>query len=167
MKKSLLTGAVLLLCIFSTVSAWGGAVVFRGGEVLAAESSSRQPAVANLPKGEKGIVWSYVLVTVRVTQGRGLSIEDFSLGVLGGNYPCIAIRENDGRFDAAQWQCQSVSAGKKYGMLFRIPAQDYKEAVFSLVCNAPGKWTHTRIPVRNIGNAAFTAAGRVPAKGSL
>lgn len=140
-------------------------IIFRGGEVLAAEVSSTAPRVANLAAEEGAGQRVYALVTVRVPQGRTISVEDFSLNALGGLYRCIAIRENDGPFNAANWHFASVSPAKKYGMLFALPIsadQNYNNVKFDLVCNAPGKWNRTAVPFTDRRNQAFSPASSIP-----
>lgn len=161
MSKVLLLLAVCLTGL--AVSA--ETIIFRGGEVLAAEVSSMAPRVANLAAEEVAGQRVYALVTVRVPQGRTISVEDFSLNALGGLYRCIAIRENDSAFNAANWHFASVSPAKKYGMLFalQIPAgQNYNNVKFDLVCNAPGKWNRTAVPFTDRRNQAFSPASSIP-----
>ena len=125
-------------------------------------------ALANLPAEDAAGQRIYALVTVRLTQGRTLSVEDFSLNALGGLYRCIAIRENDGAFNAANWHFASVSPAKKYGMLFalQIPAgQNYNNVKFDLVCNAPGKWNRTAIPFTDRRSQAFSPASAISNNG--
>lgn len=143
-------------------------IVFRSGEVLAAELSSAPVRVANLPAEETAGPRVYALVTVKIQQGRTLSVEDFSLNALGGLYRCIAIRENNGPFDAKKWHYVSVSPQKKYGMLFalQIPAgQNYNDVKFDLVCNAPGQWRRTTLVFTDRQKQAFTAASGIPNTG--
>lgn len=160
---------VLLLAVCLTgLAAYAETIVFRGGEVLSAEVSSAAPRVANLPAEDAAGQRIYALVTVRLTQGRTLSVEDFSLNALGGLYRCIAIRENDGAFNAANWHFASVSPAKKYGMLFalQIPAgQNYNNVKFDLVCNAPGKWNRTAIPFTDRRSQAFSPASAISNNG--
>ena len=145
-------------------------VLFRGGDVLAAELSRQNPKVANPPAAEISQATVYALVTVRLQAGRTISTEDYSLSALGGTYRCIAIREDNGPFDAERWHWYSASPQKKYGMLFamQIPAkQNYRDARFALVCNAPGKWTRTELIFTDRGSGAFTSAGSIPQNGKF
>ena len=156
--------------VLAALSLHAETVVFRGGEVLAAELSSRKPSVANLPAAETAQTTAYALVTVRLQPGRTISIEDYSLSALGGMYRCVAVREENGPFDAAKWHWDTASPKKKYGMLFalQIPAgQNYRGARFGLVCNAPGKWPRTELVFTDRGSNAFTAAGSIPANGAF
>ena len=114
--KFVLPVAVLL----TALSLNAETVLFRGGEVLAAELSSRKPQVANLPAEETAQATVYALVTVKLQPGRTISTEDYSLSALGGTYRCLAIRENNGAFDAAKWHWAGASPQKKYGMLFAL-----------------------------------------------
>ena len=145
-------------------------VLFRSGEVLAAELSSRKVPVANLPAEETAQATFYALVTVKLQPGRTISTEDYSLSALGGAYRCIAIRENNGAFDAANWHFAAVSPQKKYGLLFalQIPTgQNYRNMKFALVCNAPGKWTRTELVFTDRASGGFTPAGSIPDKGTF
>ena len=164
--KFVLPVAVLL----TALSLNAETVIFRGGEVLAAELSTQKPQVANLPAAETAQATVYALVTVRLQPGRTISTEDYSLSALGGTYRCLAIREDNGRFDAAKWHWDTALPQKKYGMIFalQIPAgQNYRDVRFGLVCNAPGKWTRTDLVFTDRKSDAFTAAGNIPAKGTF
>lgn len=165
-RKIVLPVAVLL-------AAWplhAETVLFRSGEVLAAELSTQKPQVANLSAAENVQAAVYALVTVRLQPGRTISTEDYSLSALGGTYRCIAIRENNGPFNAGRWHWDPASPQKKYGMLFalQIPSgQNYRDVRFALVCNAPGKWTQTELTFADRKNAGFTAAGNIPDGGAF
>ena len=164
--KFVLPVAVLL----TALSLSAETVIFRGGEVLAAELSIRKPQVANLPAEETAPATVYALVTVKLQPGRTISTEDYSLSALGGTYRCLAIRENNGAFDAAKWHWAGASPQKKYGMLFalQLPAgQNFRDVRFGLVCNAPGKWTRTDLVFTDRKSDAFTAAGSIPDKGAF
>ncbi len=143
----------------------GETLVFRGGEILAAELTDRKPVIANY-KDESGQIRSYALITVKLLPGRTISTEDYSLGVLGGKYPCIAVREEDGEFDAAHWMWRAISPKKKYGLLFalEVPQQTIPAA---LVCNAPGKWQKTELELKNLRSGAFSGSSAIPEKGSF
>jgi hypothetical protein len=143
-------------------------IVFRGGEVLAAEVSTAVPRVANLAADEVPEGSVYALVTVRLHQGRTISAEDYSLRALGGLYRCIAVRTENEAFNAANWHISTTSPEKKYGMLFalQIPAgQKYNNARFDLVCNAPGKWNRTAIPFTDRRGQGFSPASSIPNTG--
>ncbi len=160
-------GKVLLLLAvcFMSFAALAETIIFRGGEVLAAEVSTAAPRVANLAADEVAEGSVYALVTVRLQQGRTISVEDYSLNALGGLYRCIAIREENGAFNASNWHIGTTSPKKKYGMLFalQIPAgQNYNNVKFDLVCNAPGKWNRTSIPFTDRRSQSFTAATSIP-----
>ena len=145
-------------------------VIFRSGEVLAAELSGRKPTVANLPQQETAQATVFALVTVRLQPGRSISTEDYSLSALGETYRCIAVRENNGPFNAANWHRTGATPQKKYGMLFalQIPAgQNYRDIRFGLICNAPGKWTRTDLLFSDRGDRPFTAAGEIPDDGAF
>ena len=164
--KFVLPVAVLL----TALSLSAETVIFRGGEVLAAELSTQKPQIANLPAAETAQATVYALVTVRLQPGRTISTEDYSLSALGGTYRCLAVREDNGRFDAAKWHWDTASPQKKYGMIFalQIPAgQNYRDVRFGLVCNAPGKWTRTDLVFTDRGSGAFTSAGSIPARGTF
>ncbi len=161
MAKVLLLLAVCLTG-FMTVAE---TILFRSGEVLAAEVSSAVPRVANLAAEDTAGARVYALVTVRLQQGRTISAEDYSLNALGGVYRCIAIREENGAFNANNWHIANASPKKKYGLLFalQIPAgQNYNNVTFDLVCNAPGKWNRTAIPFTDRRNQGFSAASAIP-----
>ena len=123
------------------------------------------PCDANLAAEDTAGARVYALVTVRLQQGRTISAEDYSLNALGGVYRCIAIREENGAFNANNWHIANASPKKKYGLLFalQIPAgQNYNNVTFDLVCNAPGKWNRTAIPFTDRRNQGFSAASAIP-----
>lgn len=156
--------------VLAALSLHAETVLFRSGEVLAAELSSRKPQVANLPAAETAQTTVYALVTVRLQPGRTISTEDYSLFALGGTYRCIAIREENGPFNAAKWHWDAAAPQKKYGLLFalQIPVgQSYRDVRFGLVCNAPGKWPRTELFFSDRGSDAFTAAGSIPSRGTF
>lgn len=160
--------AVIMCLAMSSV--WAETIVFRGGDVLAAEVSSQTPRVLNLPAEEQGGSRVYALVTVKLHPGRTVSVEDYSLNALGGLYRCIAIREENGAFNAEKWHFNAVSPRKRYGLLFalQIPVgQNYNNVKFDLVCNAPGKWVRTSIPFTDRGSQGFTPATSIPVSGKF
>ena len=163
---------ILLLLAFSlaSVSVLAETIVFRSGEVLAAEVTSRAPRVAHLAEADKAESPMYALVTVKLHPGREISTEDYSLSALGGLYRCVAIREENGAFDAEVWHRSPASPKKKYGLLFilQIPvSQKYDNAKFDLVCNAPGKWNRASLPVVDRHGQDFTLATSIPNTGKF
>ena len=163
-------GKVLLLlavCFIST-AVLAETILFRSGEVLAAEVSTAAPRVTNLAADEVPEGCVYALVTVRLQQGRTISAEDYSLNALGGLYRCIAVRTENEAFNAENWHIASTTPKKKYGMLFalQIPAgQNYNNVKFDLVCNAPGKWNRTAIPFTDRRGQGFSSASSIPNAG--
>lgn len=161
---------MLLAVCLAAVTAAAETIVFRSGEILAAEISSAAPRVAHLSAEENTNPRMYALVTVKLPQGRTISTEDYSLNALGALYRCIAIREDNGAFDAANWHMAAASPKKKYGLLFALSVpvgQNYNNVTFELVSNAPGKWNRTGIPFTDRRNQAFTPASSIPVSGKF
>ena len=145
---------------------------FRGGEVLAAQLSSKKPAIVNedplaFPtEFEKKI---YAAVVVRLMPGRALSVFDYSLEAFGLSYPCIAIRAGGGVYDGKLLEFASTRPEEKYSLLFELDGSRIGVSpleTLKLKANYSDEATaSTPLVLENLGNGDFTAIGAVPDSG--
>ena len=164
----------LILPLFLAAFSAGAAVLpFRSGDILDAELSQNAPAIANLDKFDYDFSFGkqcYALVTVRPTRGRALSTHDYSLVIFGRKYPCVAIREDNGGFDADKWKIDNPAADRKYGMLFildgSVAGNDEREKI-EFQSNAPGKYPALKVPFTNRRGSSFSSSYSIPAAGKL
>ena len=163
------------LFILSVVLPAGAASLpFRSGKILAAELSTIKPRITNeeplafpVPFVQK----IYAAIVVKVDDGRGISIHDYSLTAFGKNYPCIALRAEDGNFDAENWLIKRVDPNMKYTLLFVLDATRVgreKDEILTLHAEfPPAESADLEIPFTNLGSRGFTMPRSVPNDGSL
>ena len=170
MKKMLFV--LPALCV--VLSAGAATLPFRSGKILAAELSTVKPRITNedplafpVEFGQK----IYAAIVVKVDNGRGISIHDYSLTVFGRNYPCIALRVGDGNFDAENWLVKRADPNTKYTLLFVLDAtrvgREKDEALTLHAQFPPEESADLEVPFTNLGSRGFTSPQSVPNGGSM
>ncbi|MBQ4106440.1 MAG: hypothetical protein IJC73_02535 [Lentisphaeria bacterium] len=158
--KTLILLAVSLLTA-CCVSA--GTIRFRGGDVLAAELGRTAPTILN---GDKIAALQntsgkyFARVAVRLTPGRKLSTEDFSLYCFGTKYRCLAVSTNGAEFDASQWLIAPENNAVCYLLFVLDGTLIAAEGVtrIDLKCNAPGAYPDATLPFVNRGSEALSSS---------
>jgi len=149
---------------------------FHSGAVLAAEllpECQYAPTVMNVSKFEPpSRITSdvaYATVTVKLDQGRSLSVYDFILtNKRKDEFKCIGISEGDNRYDAEKWEFSTARAAKLYTMLFKVqlPAFNDKDEYFLRYMLNKNKFEAVIIPFVRI-NRIFTSVSKVPSEGII
>ncbi len=165
--------SLLLLFVFALPLA-AATLPFRGGEILAAELSTRKPKIAGEDPQAYLIDFDrplYATLTVKMTRGRGLSTYDYSVELFGRLYPCIAIQVGDRGFDAANWEIKTVNPKEKYTLLFVINGRQVgqdKEELLTLRANyLEGAAARFRVPFAGRNGNDFTAPRSIPDAGKM
>jgi hypothetical protein len=174
MKTAVYISLFLLVCGFFNESFAKDKtnVAFRSGKVVSAEVANSSGGVENLSKYEPAPKFKkvgYACVTVKLDKGRTLSIYDYFLTDGYEKYRCIAIKKNDGQFDAKLWKVDDAKPEDLYGLLFLVPQPakniDSKYAMkFNLVKE---KRKSPVLDFRNCGKEGFTLPSKIPAEGNL
>ena len=162
--------AVALLVSMSVSAA---TLQFRSGTVLAAELSTTQPQIlssAKIPELTRIERKCYAVLFVRLTQGRSISTEDFSLSCFGKTYRCVAVAANDETFDALTWEIQTPSPKKIYRMLFVLDGTISGNAAtenIEVKSNAPGNYPTVTVPFKNRKAMSFSRVAQLPKAGQF
>jgi len=149
---------------------------FYGGTVLMAEvkpvSTVDAPEVSNVSKyavaPDLGSDVAFALVVVTLDSGRSLSSFDYVLSDGSSEYPCVAISDTDGVYDASSWEKKTTIPGKKYQMLFKVRLPSLGEPKYKLKFKLrSGAGRDPDLPFVNVGDKSFTLASKVPDGGML
>jgi len=113
------------------------ALYFRSGMILRAETSQNKPyGFKRLADDEAPENPLYAAITVKLDEGRKISIFDYSLRIGRRRYKCAAVRDNTSK------TLTVVSDGgkkRRCTLLFELDAAAVKKGgAAKLVCNAPG-----------------------------
>ena len=168
----------LLVPLFAAAVLCGGTAEFRGGRILCAELSRKDPAPAvtgkasvrhpDLPLPSDRI---YAAVTFKGHDGRKLSIHDYGLESYGRVYPCVAFRKNGGAFVDSVGETQGIDPKARYTLLFildsKVVGQNKTEELDVKALFPPEKLSRSRVPFENLGEGAFTAPGAIPESGRV
>ena len=97
----------------------------RLGKIIAVHMNDRDPGIINISKYEPPSKITenvgYAEVTLMLDRGRSIGIYDYTLIDKQGNkYPCIAIKEGNGKFDASKWRIEHPDHKKKYTLIFKV-----------------------------------------------
>lgn len=141
---------------------------FRSGKILSAEIQEKAPDIINISKWEppstitKNIGWA--VVVVKLDRKRTIGIYDYILKNKNGTtFPCVAIREKTGPFDAGNWQIEKTTPNKLYSMLFKVEKPKGKPQ-FDLVFNLPVDSTKA-IPLEFQIVDEYTSPDKIPQTG--
>lgn len=121
------TGLLLFLQLQISAEA-GNSKTFpcHSGKVVSTSVIMNAPKVLNLegntlPSKVKDSNAAYAKILMAPDPGRSLGVYDYVLvDQKGKEYPCIAIKEGKGDFDAANWSFDKCKPGARYTLLFKI-----------------------------------------------
>lgn len=110
----------------------------------------------------------YALVTVLPDSGRSLGIYDYSLVQGDDVFPCVALMDNNGDFDASLWEIEKIKSGRKYTMLFKVQLPPKGKPDYNLRFNLlNAKWRDLPVPFTYVKTKPFTDLKEVPVTGML
>lgn len=164
--------ALLAFAALGLLPLAGGTILFRGGEILAAQLSTARPSIS----GEDPFAYPndfdrkiYAALTVRMTSGRALSVYDYSLEAFGRPSPCVAIRQGSGSYDAQKWEFRNPSPGQQFTLLFVLDGRQVGlQKVENLTLKAnfpPASRSEQTVPFTNLGSRSFPYS--IPAEGLM
>ena len=167
---------LLLVPLFAAAALCGGTAEFRGGRILCAELSRKNPAPAvtekasvrypELPLPADRI---YACVTFKGHDGRKLSIHDYGIECFGRVYPCIAFRKNGGVFVDSPHDAPGIDPKARYTMLFILDSKftglNKIEELNVKALFPPENLSRSRVLFKNLEEGAFTAPGAIPESG--
>ncbi|MCQ2378963.1 MAG: hypothetical protein MJ016_07150 [Victivallaceae bacterium] len=146
---------------FAGFSLLASPLLFRGGEVLRAELSTAEPAIASFDAAlfpdlpERKI---YAALTLALPAGRKISIFDYRLVVFGRAYDCVAIRNGD-----SPWKMTPDALDcRKASLLFILNRGTVgldRETKITLQCAAPSSvpdGSEWKVTFFNIGEKPFS-----------
>lgn len=152
-------------------------VRFRSGWILCAEvqiKSINNPAIININRYEPPSRVSgdaaYAAVTVELDKGRSIGIYDYVLrNDRNDIYPCVAIQENNGIFDAGSWEIRDTNPKNRYTMLFKVqlPPLSQNPEYYLQFTLLEKKAGDVLVKFRNIGDKPFTPSSNIPEEGLL
>ncbi len=117
MKKLVFFG--IFCCAFILGAA---EVFFSGGVVVEAKLSEKMPQISRFEAAyfpelpERKI---YAMLSLDVPAPRKISIFDYQLEIFGRDYPCVALREEQGAWTTT---AEIFPGGKRYSLLFILNA---------------------------------------------
>ena len=169
---------ILLALLFAAAVLCGGTAEFRGGRILCAELSRKNPGPAvtekasvrypELPLPADRI---YACVTFKGHDGRKLSIHDSGIECFGRVYPCIAFRKNGGAFADPVHDVSQIDPGARYTLLFILDSKfvglNKIEELNVKALFPPDKISRSRVLFNNLEEGAFTAPGAIPESGQV
>ena len=167
---------ILLVPLFAAALLCGGTAEFRGGRILCAELSRKDPAPAvtvkasvrhpELPLPADRI---YACVTFKGHDGRKLSIHDYGIESYGRVYPCVAFRKNGGAFSDSVHDAPRIDPKARYTLLFildsKLTGLNKVEELNVKALFPPEKLSRSRVLFKNLEEGAFTAPGAIPESG--
>ena len=169
---------ILFVLLFAAVVLCGGSVEFRGGRILCAELSRKNPAPAvtekasvrypELPLPADRI---YAAVTFKGHDGRKLSVHDYGIEHFGRVYPCIAFRKNGGAFVDSPHEAPGIDPKARYTLLFildsKLAGLNKTEELDVKALFPPEKLSHCRVIFSNLGEGPFTAPAMIRDSGQV
>lgn len=157
MKKLLSLCAILA----ATAAAHAAeALYFRSGVILCAETSQIKPyGFKHLSDAEAPKDPFYAAITVKLDEGRKISIFDYSLRIGKRLYVCSAVRDNAA--DSVEIACDGGEK-RRCTLFFEIDAAAVKKGgTARLICNAPGGG-ETFVKFKALGKRRFTPDASIP-----
>lgn len=165
---------LLMAALIAGGSLFGAVWRFHFGRIGCSEISTASVKILNEDKFAFPAQYTkpaYAVLVCRLDPGRSLSIYDFSLADSLNTYPCIALREGTGDFNAKNWKIEKTSPDAWYTMLFRIdaPRVDKGKVVdLTLEYNYSSRIsTKLKVPFRFLGPDQFTAVSKINESGML
>ncbi|HPN84833.1 MAG TPA: hypothetical protein PK821_05795 [Victivallales bacterium] len=174
--KSLYTVSLFLAVGLSCCLAeYDYAIRFRSGRIIAAElfpGDSASMMVKNVnkydPPSKINSDVGYVALIVNLDPGRSISVYDYVLkDAAGRTYPCVAIKERNGEFDASKWIYENAPQSNRYVMLFRVQQPPpNKPQEYKLDLNLIRTQTDSvTVPVVRLNNIPFSDPASFPESG--
>ena len=169
---------ILLVPLFAAALLCGGTAEFRGGRILCAELSRKDPAPAvtvkasvrhpELPLPADRI---YACVTFKGHDGRKLSIHDYGIESYGRVYPCVAFRKNGGAFSDSVHDAPRIDPKARYTLLFildsKLTGLNKVEELNVKALFPPEKLSRSRVLFKNLEEGSFTAPAAIPESGQV
>ena len=156
----------LLLLSFCAVS-HAAKKPFRSGVVLAAELTKKTQRITGLnplefPQFPQQKL--YAAITLKLFYGRELSRHDYALQVFGQDFPCVAIRTENGPWISTKGDIPYAEKNKIYSMLFIIDGASTglnPVETLQLKCNyQEGAAALDEFNFTNLGDAEFSASAK-------
>ena len=165
------TNILLAAGLTGTFALDAGTIFFRGGEVFAAEMSSKCGNIVDFdetmfPQLAEGRI--YAAVTMKFPAGRTIGVTDYRLVVFDHEYPCVAIKTGNGSFKGGVW-AEKTEPNRFYTLLFVLDKAfaglDDREKI-TLQCAYPdGEKIAVELTFVNRHNAGFKLS--IPADGAF
>ncbi|HCE42339.1 MAG TPA: hypothetical protein DET40_02180 [Lentisphaeria bacterium] len=150
---------------------------FHSGTVLAAEilpDSAGIPIVVKRispfePPSRITADVAYAAVTVKLDQGRSLSVYDYVLvNKRKEEFKCIGVREGDGDYDYDKWEFESTRQDKLYTLLFKVQLPSFNEGMNYSLRFVLNKSRIEELPLPFVKiDVPFTPSTKIPAGGML
>jgi hypothetical protein len=165
-----------LVLLFLSSFSFAGDLVFRGGRVIIAQLTEK---AQNIPALNPNVYPSipenkvYAMVTMQLHAGRNISIYDYSLQVYDKNYPCVALKVGNGKWQANEnWKIAPTNPKECYSLLFILDGKVVglnKVEQLKLYCNSlPKKAATVALDFENLGKTKdFSAPTSAITKGLL
>jgi len=144
---------------------------FRLGRILNAEVTAKQQRFSGLTKAaypQKYKKTAFAAITVQFDPKRSISKYDFTLKANGKEYPCVAIRKDNG---VEKWKFEKTDPESLYTIFFMVNAPNINygsplkfDLIYKLHHRGP---TSMKLKFKNLGNRDFTSAKNVSRKGML
>ena len=168
LKRSFL---LLLLMLFSAISADAGIKHYRSGVIVAAEVTKAKLAIANLPPlafPDLPPEHAYAVVSVKLDDMRELSIFDYSLDIQGTPWRCVALYRNN-RYEYFPGDMHGTGVMQMVFVVDSklIPASGMVNAVLKSNLSDARFGYDTPVQCKIIGNKMPTAPRAIPAAGLL
>ncbi len=149
---------------------------FYAGDILRAEVQPDNPSSPVLIKNENPYKPAsrittevgFALLTVRLDPGRSIGIYDYSLFDGRTVFPCVALMDDKGEFDASLWEIKDTKPNNKYSMLFKVQIPVRGSPQYALQFNLlQSKWQDINLPFVNVRSSPFTSVKDIPEVGML
>jgi hypothetical protein len=140
---------------------------FRLGRILNAEITSKQMQFADLNKAaypQKYKKTAFAAITVQLDPKRSISKYDFVLKASGKEYPCVAIRKDNG---VEKWKFEKTDPDSLYTLFFMVDGSG-RPSSFELNYKLSHRG-HLKVNLefKDIGSRDLTPAKKVSRKGML
>jgi hypothetical protein len=166
----------LVVLLFLSSFSFAGDLVFRGGRIIIAQLTEKAQSIpalnsnvyTDIPENKV-----YAMVTMQLHAGKNISIYDYSLQVYGKNYPCVAIKVDNGHWMAGDnWKISPTDPKKCYSLLFILDGKVVglnKVENLKLYCNAlPKNVASVALDFENLGKTKdFSTPTSAISKGLL
>ena len=168
--KTLFTTIMICFVLMISLNTKGGDLKFkrfRMGRILNAEVTSKKLQFRELTKAaypQKYSKVSFAAVTVQLDQGRSISKYDFVLKSGSKEYPCVAIRKDNG---VEKWEFKKTDPSSLYTLYFMFDGSgetSQLELKYKLSHRGHLKVT---LNFKDQGSSDFTSPKKISRKGML